>query len=234
MFLSIIIPTFNEEVNIELLIKYIQQNVNSTHYEIIVSDAESTDKTEEVAKKLGANFIISEKKGRAAQMNFGTTIAKGCIFYFVHADNFPTPTFYSDIENAILNQYNCGSFRFRFDTNRLILKVNSFFTRFNYLYFRGGDQTIFVTKDLFEKVGKFNDKMLIMEDYDFLKRLFKIGKFKLVPKETIVSSRKYDKNSWLQVQLANLKIVKMYNKGATQNEMVAMYGKMLNYRKNAF
>ena len=234
MFLSIIIPTFNEEVNIELLIKYIQKNVNSTQYEIIVSDAESTDKTEDVAKKLDAIITVSEKKGRAAQMNFGTSIAKGDVYYFVHADNFPTPTFYYDIENAISNQYNCGSFRFRFDTNRFILKINSFFTRFNYLYFRGGDQTIFVTKELFEKVGRFNDEMLIMEDYDFLKRLFKIGKFKLVPKETIVSSRKYDKNSWLQVQLANLKIVKMYNKGASQNEMVEMYGKMLNYRKNAF
>ncbi len=234
MFLSIIIPTFNEEVNIALLITYLQQNATSNQYEIIVSDAESNDKTLEVAKKFGAVCAISDKKGRAAQMNFGTSIAKGDVFYFVHADNFPPPTFYSDIENAILNQYNCGSFRFRFDSNRFILKINSFFTRFNYLYFRGGDQTIFVTKDLFKKVGKFNAEMLIMEDYDFLKRIFKTGKFKLVPKETIVSSRKYDKNTWLQVQLANLKIVKMYNNGASQNDMVTMYGKMLNYRKNAF
>ena len=43
----------------------------------------------------------------------------------------------------------------------------------------------------------------------------------LIPKATLISARKYDENSWLTVQLANLKIVRMYKKGASQMDMVA-------------
>lgn len=76
--------------------------------------------------------------------------------------------------------------------------------------------------------------MLIMEDYDFLARIWQKGKFKLIPKATIVSARKYEENTWLTVQLANLKIVKMYKKGASQQEMLSKYKELLSYRKNAF
>ena len=76
--------------------------------------------------------------------------------------------------------------------------------------------------------------MLIMEDYDYIARLWQQGTFKLIPRATLVSARKYDQNSWLTVQLANLKIVRMYKKGAPQMEMVAAYKQLLSYRKNAF
>ena len=43
-----------------------------------------------------------------------------------------------------------------------------------------------------------------------------------------------NQNSWIAVQLANLKIVKMYRKGASQEEMITAYKNLLNYRDNAF
>jgi hypothetical protein len=73
-----------------------------------------------------------------------------------------------------------------------------------------------------------------MEDYDFLERIWQKGSFKLIPKATTVSARKYDNNSWFKVQLANLKVVKMYKKGASQEAMITTYHEYLNYRKNAF
>jgi hypothetical protein len=42
--------------------------------------------------------------------------------------------------------------------------------------------------------------------------------FQTYSKATLVSARKYEENSWLTVQLANLKIVKMYKKGASQSD----------------
>ena len=234
MFLSIIIPTYNESENIEKLILYLKENCKNKDYEIIVSDGGSKDNTLEIASKLGVTALVSPVKGRAGQMNYGVKHAKGNVFYFVHADSFPVETFYEDIQKAIHDNFNCGSFRFKFDSPKFILKVNSFFTRFNYLFFRGGDQTIFSTKQLWEKAGGFNEKMLIMEDYDFLERIWNKGKFKLIPKSTLVSARKYDENSWLRVQLANLKVVKMYKNGASQDAMIKAYHTSLNYRKNAF
>ena len=76
--------------------------------------------------------------------------------------------------------------------------------------------------------------MLIMEDYDFLERIRKHGKFKLFNKATVFSARKYDENSWLKVQKANLAIVRMYKKGSSQKDMLETYKRMLNYRENPF
>ena len=234
MFLSIIIPTYNEQATIGKTIAYLQSILHGNKYEIIICDGGSTDETLSLASKLGVQALLSDVKGRAGQMNFGVKNAKGDVFLFLHADSLPTPTFFVDIENSIQQSYNCGSFRTQFDSRSLLLKINSFFTRFNYLFFRGGDQGIFVSKTLWEKVGEFKQEMFIMEDYDFIARLWHAGNFKLIPKPTLISARKYEQNSWLTVQLANLKIVRMYKKGASQIDMVTKYKELLTYRKNAF
>jgi rSAM/selenodomain-associated transferase 2 len=234
MFLSIIIPTYNEADNIAKTVSHLQENLTNTQYEIIVSDGGSTDKTIEIANSLDIKTLISPIKGRAGQMNFGVANAIGDVLYFVHADSLPTPTFYADIQSTLAEGYDCGSFRTVFDSDSFMLKINAFFTRFNYLFLRGGDQTIFVSRTLWQQVGAFKEQMLIMEDYDFLERIWTVGRFKLIPKATLISARKYEENSWLTVQLANLKVVRMYRNGASQVDMIATYKTMLSYRKNAF
>lgn len=232
--LSIIIPTYNEAENIAGLIRHLKAAPDAGSAQIIVSDGGSEDDTLGAARAAGAQAVASPVKGRAGQMNYGVSLATGDVYYFVHADSRPPQSFMHDIEAAIAQGHDCGSYRFRFDRNRGLLAVNSFFTRFNYLFFRGGDQSIFVTKSLWEKVGPYKEDMRIMEDYEFLARIWKAGRFKLIQKDTIVSARKYDSNSWLRVQLANLKVVRMWRRGATQDEMIDAYRAALNYRKNAF
>jgi rSAM/selenodomain-associated transferase 2 len=234
MFLSIIIPTYKEASTIANTITHLQKNLIGKQYEIIISDGGSSDETLSIAKKKGVKIYVSNVKGRSGQMNYGVEKALGNVYYFVHADSLPVTTFYSDIEKAVKKDFDCGSFRTEFDTNMLLLKFNAFFTRFNYLFFRGGDQSIFVTKELWDRIGPFKEEMLIMEDYDFLARIWNTGNFRLIPKSTLVSARKYEDNSWLTVQLANLKIVKMYKKGASQQDMLMKYKQLLRYRKNAF
>lgn len=234
MQISIIIPTYNEAENIGATIQHLMSAADNKVCEIIVADAGSKDDTISIATQAGAKAIISPIKGRAGQMNFGTQQAKGDVLYYVHADTKPPITYPSDIENALNSGYNCGSYITKFDSNKFILKVNALCTRLNYLFVRGGDQSIFVTRSLFDKVGGYKETMLIMEDYQFLESICKHGKFKLFQKSTLVSARKYDNNSWLAVQLANLKAVKMYRQGAAQEDIVNTYHRMLNYRKNAF
>jgi hypothetical protein len=47
--------------------------------------------------------------------------------------------------------------------------------RFNYLFFRGGDQGVFVTKNYGIKLVGIREDMVIMEDYDYIARLWKEG-----------------------------------------------------------
>lgn len=234
MKISVIIPTYNEADNIVRLIQHLKSTSSNSLAEIIVADGGSNDDTMSLAAKQEVVTLSSPIKGRAGQMNFGMQKATGDILYFVHADSLPPISYQDDIIQAVKEGYNCGSFRTLFDSNMFLLKINAFFTRFNYLFFRGGDQSIFVTKDLTDEVGNYKEDMLIMEDYDFLSRLWAIGRFKLIPKGTLVSARKYEDNSWLRVQLANYNVVKMYRNGATQQDMIDTYKRMLNYRQNSF
>ena len=228
--ISIIIPTYNEEQHIAKLVEYLRLYNNDLICEIIVVDAGSSDNTMKAATGAGAKAVVSPVKGRASQMNYGASIANGDIFYFVHADSFPPATFILDINQSIKNGFDFGRYRTKFDSKKWILKVNAFFTRFDFFICYGGDQTLFIKKKLFNTIGGFSPGMKIMEDYEIVTRAKAIAKYKVIQKDTLVSARKYDTNSWLKVQLANKKIVQMYKKGASQQEMVDMYKKLLTYR----
>ena len=230
MTISIIIPTLNEAENIGRLVRHLFDSADESVIEVLVCDGGSSDETVRVALKAGAKVIECPKKGRAAQMNIGARYAKGDILYFVHADCIPPPTFFWDIQKAIAEGNSLGRYRFRFDSRKWMLKFNSFFTRFDRIWCSGGDQTLFVKSAVFHELGGYVDDFLIMEEYDFVLRARCSNIYTIIPKEVVVSARKYDQNSWLRVQLANFKVMRMFRKGCSQEEMIGMYKKMLDYR----
>ncbi len=225
---SIIIPVFNEAQNIGALVKFLRLH-GTAQTEIIVVDGGSMDDTLELAKKAGANALISAAKGRAAQMNYGASIANGDIFYFVHADTFPPATFLKDIHLAVDQGFQLGRYRTKFLSALPLLKINEWVTRFDLFICMGGDQTLFVTRKLFQQVNGFNNDMLIMEEYEFCKRAREKGKYKIMNGAALVSARKYQHNSWLQVLKANHLVVNMYKKGVAQQVIVEHYNKMLRF-----
>jgi rSAM/selenodomain-associated transferase 2 len=227
---SIIIPTYNEEDNIHKLVGYLNKNAHGEAVEIIVADGASQDSTTTLAKEAGAIVIDCIKKGRAAQMNYGASFANGDVLYFVHADTFPAASFVKDIKDALADGYGLGRYRTKFDSNKFILKMNAFFTRFDLFMCYGGDQTLFIKKDVFNTIGGFKEDMLIMEDYEIIERAKQQSPYKIFSKATQVSARKYETNNWLKVQKANYIIVQMYKNGASQNDMVTCYKKMLKLR----
>lgn len=229
--ISIIIPTYNEAGNILKLIQYLLNALNKNEKpEIIVSDGGSADATISIAQKAGAKAVVSPKKGRAAQMNFGASLALGDILYFIHADTFPPLSFIGDINKAIVEGYALGRYRTKFDSNKPLLKVNAFFTRYDLFMCYGGDQTLFITSKLFNQLQGFKEDMMIMEDYDLVNRARQFGKYKIFSNTALVSARKYDTNNWFKVQWANKTIFSMYQKGASQQEMVNKYKALLDYR----
>lgn len=231
MSISIIIPTFNEASVIDKLVGFLISNNNGMVKEIIVSDGGSTDETVELATKAGAQVVTSPQKGRSAQMNYGASCATGDILYFIHADTCPPASFATDIMQAIQDGYSFGRYRTKFDSSQKILLFNAWFTRFDLFICYGGDQTLFMDRKLFEQIGGFNTSMRIMEDYDIIIRAKSTGaRYRIFPSAALVSARKYETNSWLRVQTANYTIIRMYKKGASQNEMVQRYKELLNYR----
>jgi rSAM/selenodomain-associated transferase 2 len=226
--ISVIIPVYNEANSIASLLQYLFKHGGALVEEIIVCDAASTDHTKEEAAKAGATVVLSPQKGRGAQLNYGASKARGSIFYFVHADVFPPQSFATDIQQAVKEGFGLGRYQTRFNSNKWYLPINAWFSRFDWFVCYGGDQTLFVTKELFLATGGYRNDMRIMEDYEFVVRARQQSRYRIFSKAALISARKYEKNSWWKVQTANRKVVAMYKKGASQEEMLATYKRLLN------
>lgn len=228
MTLSIIIPTFNEEEHIGELVSYLLSHGNGYVSEIIVSDAGSTDLTIERAHAAGAIVVSSIQKGRAAQMNFGASFAQADLLYFVHADTRPPSTYPDDIIRAAGRGADLGRYLSAYDSSHLLLKINALLSKLDTFAGMGGDQTLFITRTLFERTGGFDSSMKIMEEFEFCARARKAGRYSIIHKPVLISARKYVHNGWLSVQRANFMIMRMYQKGATQQQLVDKYRGYLN------
>ena len=197
--LSIIIPVLNEEAYIPKLLSYLERNCSDLTLEIIVVDGGSSDRTLSLAREGGAKAFESER-GRASQMNFGASMAKANILYFLHADTFPPKSFEKEIIASVRNGYPAGCFRMKFDTESKFLNFFAWFTKVNHRLCRGGDQSLYITKELFNRSGGFNEDYKIYEDTEFVGRIYNQARFKVLPQTVITSARRYKRVGSVKLQ----------------------------------
>lgn len=227
MKITVIIPVLNEADHIGDLVIYLRQHGAEQLGELLVVDGGSTDATVAEALHAGATVLHCPVRSRAAQMNMGARAARSPVLYFVHADTVPPVSFAKDILHALNNGAEMGCYRYIFDTKGLLLKVNAFFTRFQWLWCQGGDKTFFIWRATFEALGGYDEYYCVMEEYDFLQRASNKYKLHILPKNVIVSARKYQKNGWLRVQLANLIVFRDYLRGVEPLQLKATYQRLL-------
>ena len=228
--LSIIIPTYNEAEQIAQTITAIKVAAGKNDYEILVVDGASNDATVAIAKANNATTLVSEKKGRAAQMNFGAANANGNVFYFLHADSIPPNNFINYINDACNRNFSSGCFRLQFDYDHWFLKANAWFTRFDVNAVRFGDQSLFVTKEVFNKCGGFREDLWMMEDQEIIHRLKQYGKFIVMNDAVITSARKYHDNGVYRMQAIFFRIWFLYYIGVSQERLLKLYKRLI--RKN--
>lgn len=228
MQLSIIIPTFNEEKHLQQLLPHLQANSVGYLAEVIVVDCGSTDQTLSVANKHGAEVITTEKKGRSYQMNLAARLAKGKVLYFVHADTIPPFAYDKLIIDSVDKEIEAGCFTSIFDWNHPFLRFCNFFSRLPFWFCRGGGQTLFVTKNLFDALKGFKEDMTIMEEYEFIGRLKKASKFKIVKKNAVTSARDYRVNGPFRLQFIYACVFILYAAGASQEYMINFISKYIH------
>ncbi len=224
MKISIIIPVLNEENSISKILDYLLeiQNPEFTK-EIIIVDGGSNDKTLEILENFSTIKIIHSKKGRAIQMNIGAKNASSEILYFLHCDTFPPKNFDTEIVNQVKKNKLSGCFKMKFDNNHIVLKISQWFTKFNHKSCRGGDQSLFIERNLFEKLNGFDEKLTIYEDNEFIHRLYENSKFVVIQKSVITSDRKYIKNGVWKLQFHFMMIHFKYWLGSSQEKLVEYY-----------
>ncbi len=198
--ISIIVPVLNEETTIVKLIKAIKErSCHKNIKEIIIVDGGSTDNTSSIALKQNV-VVLTSDKGRAKQMNFGAKYATGDILYFLHADTIPPNNFDISILKGISKNNLAGCFRMQFDCNSKFLQFFAWFSRINHKMCRGGDQSLFTTKDIFTKLNGYNEEYIIYEDGEFIERLYNITSFIVLQDKVTTSSRKYQQKGIIRLQ----------------------------------
>jgi len=229
MQLSIIIPTYNEAKGIQQLIHHLNNNkTNNISSEIIIVDGGSIDNTLTAVKKEKVCLLKSPIKGRAAQMNYGAKNAKGAILYFLHADSYPPNGFDKQILDATEKNKNAGCFRMKFDSSSNFLKFWAWFTRLDWNISRGGDQSMFITKKLFNKIGCFDDKMIILEDTEIVSRIKKETSFYVIPDYIVTSARRYKKEGIYRLQFLFGIIHIMHSLGFSHDKKYAFYKRFIS------
>ncbi len=227
--ISIIIPTYNEEVQISKTVKAVLENcIDKDEIEIIIADGQSTDDTLASIKYKPITFITCPTRGRAAQMNCGATKAKGEILFFLHADTQPPKHFDQIIIRALYGKCQAGSFRLCFDHDHWFLKFHSWFTRFNINPFRFGDQGLFIKTTLFQKLKGFNEKYIVFEDQEIVSRIKRNSRFCISRFAANTSARKYLQFGIYKTQLVYYRIYLLYKLGVSQEKLITLYKKLLH------
>lgn len=228
MKISVIIPVKNEASVITNVLQHVKKSASKPDFgEIILVDGNSTDQTVFLAQKEDVNIILAQIPGRASQMNEGAKKAQYEILYFLHADCFPPQNWDLLILNAISNQSKAGCFRLQFDDSHPLLRVYAWFTKFDFRFVRYGDQSLFVTKALFDKVNGFKNDHIVMEDNELVYRLKEFTTFKLLPNTVQTSARKYRSNGIIRLQCIFGLIYYGYQLGVSQSVLVDLYKRLI-------
>lgn len=227
--ISIIIPVYNEEKHLPLLLEHLRKVSAGYVLEIILVDGGSTDKTPVIAENDSQVKLINSDRGRATQMNAGAKIARAEILYFLHADSFPPPKFDELILKEINNGNKAGCFQMKFDKNHWWLNLMGHFTKINHLSCRGGDQSLFVEKKLFKEIGGFDETYKVYEDNELIKRLYQKRQFTVIKKWLTTSARLYNKMGVWNTQLLFIEIYWKQRFGATAEELYSHYYKRVNF-----
>jgi rSAM/selenodomain-associated transferase 2 len=223
--ISVIIPTYNEEDSIRSTIAYIYAHAAYKRLlkEVIVVDCCSTDNTIAEAEKTAATVVVCRQKTRSAQLNFGANRATGNILYFLHPKSLPPHNFTTEIIKACVKGNGCGSFAMKFDSKHWVLNTISRCTEFGLPWLHFSDQSLFMTKELFDKAGGFREDHLVMEDHEMIKRLKRYTNFIVLKDKISTPSLKYLRYGVYWTEAIYALVYCMYRMGCSQERMVKAY-----------
>ncbi|MFT7071728.1 MAG: rSAM/selenodomain-associated transferase 2 [Patiriisocius sp.] len=201
--ISIIIPVLNESEHIISALGNITENATAKNIaEIICIDGGSQDDTMHLISEYADNTsfniqVFNSEKGRAKQMNTGAKKATGSILYFLHADSYPPKSFDSLIISEIQKGNPAGCFKMKFDSDHWWLRLASWLTKFTWRACRGGDQSQFITRALFDEIGGYDERYVIYEDNILINELFARDTFVVIQEWIGSSARMYrEKGVW--------------------------------------
>lgn len=185
LFFSVIIPTLNEEDYLpKLLSDFAKQR--QKNFNVIVVDADSSDKTKEKAlifsKYFPLEFYAVARQNVSYQRNFGAQKAQGEFLIFLDADarvnTMFTRNLYADIFQkkgllflpTLTTEEPSSKNRVLFKLINSVIELSQSLTK---PLSSGG--AIFIDKKLFSELKGFREDLYISEDHNLVQRARKMG-----------------------------------------------------------
>jgi|SRR3972149_8632602 len=170
---SVIVPTRNSAKFLETCLKSIR-NQTYKNIELIVVDNNSSDKTKKIAKKY-ADKVFNFGPERSAQVNFGVENSDGQYVYKVDSDFVLDKQVVGECVNKSRKGYDAIVVHNSPDVEvSWIARVRKFEVDM-YKYDITHSSARFLRKEVFQKIGGFNEKITAGEDYDFQNKLNRKG-----------------------------------------------------------
>lgn len=197
MILSIIIPTYNEEEYLPVLLESIKQQ-DFSDYEIIVADADSKDNTVKIAEEYGC--IVVEGGMPAVGRNNGAKVAKGDYLLFLDSDLKLTEDYLAKViyefkmERLGIAITQMKPLSKKTEDKLLHDLANLFMISVEKIKPHGaGCYGIIAKRELHERCGGFNEELTFGEDTEYIERLAKKERFKVLRNAKIgVSTRRLE------------------------------------------
>jgi hypothetical protein len=140
--------------------------------------------------------VLITPLGRAVQMNAGAAVAKGDVLLFLHAD-VRLGKGALDVLRRRMADPVCigGNFDIHFEdgdvTAHIFTSINRWRRRCGIFY---GDSGIFCRREVFEQLGGYKP-WPILEDYEFVRRLWKLGNLSLLEEPRVVKKLDHTENA---------------------------------------
>jgi rSAM/selenodomain-associated transferase 2/rSAM/selenodomain-associated transferase 1 len=182
--------------------------------EVIAVDGGSRDATPEAAAAAGAR-VVESGPGRARQMNAGAAEAVGEIVLFQHADTL-VPAGAAQLAREALSGEGvvAGAFGFAVPTRSrhagTIDRVGQWRSRLTGHPL--GDQCLFLSAGTFHELGGFPE-LPTMEDWEFVRRLKRLGEVVQLPEPAVTSARVWDEHGLVWPTAVNSAVIIGYRLG---------------------
>ena len=222
--ISIIIPCADTLEVVQAYMPGMLRNLSNNYKtELIFVDAFEREDVRAYVVAQGFVYIFTNKARRSIQCNAGAQNATGQIYFFLHIDSIVPSHFDAMIIQSAGKGYESGCFRLKFDSKSLFLAASAWFTRFKWTIARGGDQGLYVRREVFEEIGGYKNAWQIMEDVDIARKLLKRRTFDIMKPAIITSARKYERVGVFKLQAIFTVITLFYWMGISNKTIYEFY-----------